>query len=105
MALGGRHGHTVRRLKSRIDAVLEDERERRKPPPLPISAAHGAIRNRIERALGALHEQIPEGSDLEEAIDQSPELADLSLRILGLAREEHAFLASQGVDPRPYNRY
>src|SRR5215208_3056973 len=105
MSLGGRHGRTVRRLKSRIDSVLEDERERRKPPLPPISAAHGAIRDRIERAMGALHEQIPEGTDLEEAIDQSPELADLSLRILGLAREEHAFLAGQGVDPRRFARY
>jgi hypothetical protein len=88
-----------------MDAVLEEERERRKPPPPPISAAHGTIRDRIERAMGALHEQIPEGTDLEEAMEQSPELADLSLQILVLAREEHAFLASQGVDPRPYARY
>ena len=105
MSLGGRHGHTVRRLKSRIDAVLEDERERRKPPPSAISAAHGAIRGRIERAMGALHEQIPEGTDLEEAMDQSEEIRDLSLDILVLMREEHEFLASQGVDPRPYDRY
>ena len=25
--------------------------------------------------------------------------------IVALSREEHAFLASQGVDPRPYERY
>ena len=63
------------------------------------------MRDRIERAMAAMHEQVPEATDLEEAMEQSPELRDLSLDILVLAREEHAFLASQGVDPRPYNRY
>ena len=95
----------MREFKRRIETLVEADRERQKLPPPPISEKHAAMRERIERTMGALDEQIPEGSDLEEAIDQSPELADLSLRILGLAREEHAFLASQGVDPRPYNRY
>jgi hypothetical protein len=101
----GRHGHKMREFKRRIETLVEAERERQKPPPPPISEKHAAMRDRIERTMGALDEQIPEGTDFEEAMEQIPEVADLSLEILVLAREEHAFLASQGVDPRPYNRY
>jgi len=104
----GRHGHKIREYKRRIDALFEAERERLKPPPPPpppISEEHAAMRERIERAMGALHEQIPEGSDLEEAMDQSEEIRDLTIDMLEMAREEVEFLASQGVDPRPYDRY
>jgi hypothetical protein len=53
----GRHGHKIREYKRRIDALLEAERERRKPPPPippPISEEHAAMRERIERAWGAV---------------------------------------------------
>ena len=63
------------------------------------------IRDRIGRAWGAVSEQIPEGMDLEEAMDQSEELRDLTLDISEMAREEVEFLVSQGVDPRPYERH
>jgi hypothetical protein len=89
----------------RIDALLEAERERQKPPPPPISQEHAELRNRIERAWGAVFEQIPEGTDLEEALDQSEELRDLTLDISELAREEAKLLVSHGVDPRPYERH
>jgi hypothetical protein len=105
MSLGGRHGHKIRRLRRRIDAVLEEERERRKPPPPPISEEHAAMRERIARLWDTLYEQIPEGTDLDEAMDQIPELAELARQSLRLARQERDFLASQGVDPRPYDRY
>jgi hypothetical protein len=104
----GRHGHKIREYKRRIDALLEAERERRKPPPPPpppISEEHAAMRERIERAWGAVFEQIPEGTDFEEALDQSEELRDLTLDISVLIDEERAFLVSQGVDPRPYDRH
>jgi hypothetical protein len=81
----GRHGHKMREYKRRIDALLEAERERRKPPPPPpppISEEHAAMRDRIERAWGAVVKLIPEGTEM--------------------AREEEEFLVSQGVDPRPY---
>ena len=60
------------------------------------------MRDRIERAWGAVVKLIPEGTDLEEAMDQSEEIRDLTSVFLDMAREEVEFLASQGVDPRPY---
>jgi hypothetical protein len=104
----GRHGHKMREYKRRIDALLEAERERRKPPPPippPISEEHAAIREHIERAWGAVVKLIPEGTDYEEAMDQSEEIRDLTIDILELEREEVELLVSQGVDPRPYDRY
>jgi hypothetical protein len=101
----GRHGHKIREYQRRIDALLEAERDRHKPPPPPISPAHAALRNRIERDMGAVLKQVPEGMELEEALDQNPELAASGARIIGLIREERDFLASQGVDPRSYDRY
>jgi hypothetical protein len=101
----GRHSHKIREYKRRIDALLEAERERRKPPPpppLPISEEHAAMRDRVERAWGAVLKLIPEGTDLEEALDESEQLRDLTLDFLVMADEEVEFLASQGVDPRPY---
>ena len=101
----GRHGHKIREYKRRIDALLEAERERRKPPsppPSPICAEHEAIRDRIERAWGAVVKLIPDGTDYEEAMDESEEVRDLTLDFLEMADEEVEFLASRGVDPRPY---
>ena len=60
------------------------------------------MRERIERAWGEVGELIPEGTDLEEAMDQSEEIRNLTIDILMMAREEVEFLVSQGVDPRPY---
>jgi len=102
---GGKHSRTVRQLRRRIEVVLEEEQALRKPPPPPVSQAHEAIRDQIERAMGEVHKRVPEGMDLEEALDQNPELATSGARIIGLIREEQDFLASQGVDPRPYDRY
>ena len=101
----GRHSHKIREFRRRVDALLEVERERRKPPPPPpppISEEHAAMRERIERAWGAVVKLIPEGTDLEEAMDQSEEIRDLTIDILMMEGEEVEFLASQGVDPRPY---
>jgi hypothetical protein len=101
---GGRHGHKVRELKRRIDAVLEEERERHTPPPPPISSEHAAIRERIERreaeiegrigrfvrAVAALDPRLPEDASFQEAnralMDLRdhpghPELAEESIEI------------------------
>jgi len=105
---GGKHGHTIRRLRRRVDAVVEAERERRKPPPPPpppISEEHAAMREHIERAWGAVIKLIPEGTDLEEAMDQSEGIRDRIIDILMMEGEEVEFLASQAVDPRPYERH
>jgi hypothetical protein len=105
----GKHGHKIREYKRRIDALLvEAERERRKPPPPPpppISEEHAAMRERIERAWGGVVKLIPEGTDLEEAMDESEEIRDLTLDIFMMEGEEVEFLVSQGVDPRPYERH
>ena len=101
----GRNGRKVREYKRRIDALLEAERERRKlppPPPPPISEEHAAIRGRVERAWGAVVKLIPEGIDLEEAMDESEEIRNRTIDILMMEDEEVEFLARQGVDPRPY---
>ena len=105
MSPGGRHGHTLRELRRRMDAVLEEERARRGPVPPPISAEHAAMRDRIERSLTELERQIPDSKSLDEAICENPGLASSSAQLLGLMREEWEFLASLGVDPRPYERY
>src|SRR5215208_7837244 len=105
----GKHGHKIREYKRRIDALLvEAERERRKPPPPPpppISEEHAAMRERVERAWGAVIKLIPEGTDLEEAMDESEEVRDLTIDILMMEGEEVEFLVSQGVDPRHYERH
>jgi hypothetical protein len=103
-----------------MDAVLEEDRITRGPIPPPISEEHAAMRERIEHALGAMYEKVAqalEGKDLDEAVREDPDLAlheavgenpeignDAAIYIM-MAREEAAFLASQGVDPRPYFRH
>jgi hypothetical protein len=107
MSPGGRHGHKIRELKRRIDAVLEEERAAREPPPReppppPISAEHAAMRERFERGLAELEGQIPEGKGLDGAIDEKAKLANDAAVLAGLKRKEREFLADQGVDPRPW---
>ena len=105
MSPGGRHGHTLRELRRRMDAVLEEERERLGPVPPPISAEHAAMRERIERGLAALLDPKDPERSIDELIEENPGLASSSAQLLGLMREEWEFLASLGVDPRPYERY
>jgi hypothetical protein len=108
----GRHSHKIREYKRRIDALLEAERERRKPlppPPPPINEEHAALRRKIAEACQTLLDdpENPEGTDqmksLEERMDEDPELANVAAELLGLQREESALLAKNGVDYRPYD--
>ena len=104
----GKSPRKLRQFTRRIDRLLAAERERSRPPtspPPPISEEHAAIREHIERAWGAVLKLIPEGTDYEEAIDQSEEIRDLTLDYLEMADGEVEFLASQGVDSRPYQRH
>ena len=105
MSPGGRHGHTLRELRRRMDAVLEEERARRGPVPPPISAEHERMRDRIERGLAALLDPQDLERGIDELIEENPGLASSAAQLLGLMREEWEFLASLGVDPRPYERY
>jgi hypothetical protein len=102
---GGRHGHKVRELKRRIDVVLEEERAAQEPPPPPISEEHAAMRERIERCLGALFDPDDPDKDLDERIREDPDRANDAVDCLVLMQEEQAFLAGLGVEPRPYDRY
>jgi hypothetical protein len=115
----GRHGHKMRQYKRRIDALLEAERERRRPlspPPPPINEEHAALRRRIAEAYRTIFDPEdpkglldPEDPDLierfEERLDENPELADLARTLIRLQREECTLLAKNGVDYRPYEVY
>jgi hypothetical protein len=119
MSLGGRHGPTIRRLRRRMDAVLETERERRRPlspPPPSINEEHAALRRRMAELYRILFDpEDPEGlldtedPDLierfEERLDENPELADIARTLVRLQREEWSLLAKNGVDYRPYEVY
>jgi hypothetical protein len=107
---GGRHGHKVRELKRRMDAVLEEERAAREPPPPPVSAEHAAMRERIARGwvefLGPLDPESPDFRErLGKRIAENPDLANDAVDCLVLMQEEKEFLVDEGVDPRPYDRY
>jgi hypothetical protein len=124
MSLGGRHGHTIRRLKRRLDAVLEKERERRRPlspPPPPINEEHAALRRQIAELYRIFFDdpEVPEGlldpedpnlwegfeETLDERVEENPELADVLRTVVRLRREEDTLLAENGVDYRPYEVY
>ena len=105
MSQGGKHGHTIRQLRRRLDRAIELEREARRPPPPPISPEHQTMRDRIERAMAEIQKRVPEGMDFEEASVENPELATAGAHIVVLIREEQDWLASRGVDARPYDRY
>jgi hypothetical protein len=119
----GRHGHKIREYKRRIDALLEAERERRRPlspPPPPISAEHAALRRRIAEAYRTIFDPEgpeglldPEDPDLiewfeetyDERVKENPELADIARTLIRLKREEWSLLAKNGVDYGPYEIY
>jgi hypothetical protein len=119
----GRHGHKMREYKRRIDALLEAERERRRPlspPPPPINEEHAALRRQIAEAYRTLLDPEdpeslldPEDPDLiewfeetyDERVKENPELANLAVSVLSLMRKEVGLLAKNGVDHRPYEVY
>jgi hypothetical protein len=119
----GRHGHKMREYKRRIDALLEAERERRRPlspPPPPINEEHAALRRQIAEAYRTLFDiedlkglLDPEDPDLiewfeetyDERVKENPELANLAASVLALMRKEVGLLAKNGVDHRSYEVY
>jgi hypothetical protein len=119
----GRHGHKMREYKRRIDALLEAERERRRPlspPPPPINEEHAALRRRITELYRTIFDPEdpeglldPEDPDLiewfeetyDERVKENPELADIARTLIRLKREEWSLLAKNGVDYRPYEVY
>jgi len=113
----GRHGHKMREYKRRIDALVEAERERRRPlspPPPPISEEHAALRRRIAECYRTLLDpEDPEGTDpierfeerFEERAEENPELDNVAAEYIGLVRKEVGLLAENGVDYGPYENY
>ncbi len=103
----GRRGHKIREYQRRIDAVLEKERERRRPlgpPSPPISEEHAALRRQIAECWRALRDpEDPEGTHLLERMKKNPDLANVGATILAMVREEKSLLAEHGVEWRPYN--
>jgi hypothetical protein len=104
----------MREYKRRIDALLAKERERRRPlgpPPPPISEEHAALRSQIAELYRTLRDDLenPEVTDqtksIEERLDENDELAIVGAQLIALKREEHALLAKNGVDYRPYESY
>ena len=123
MSLGGRHGPTIRRLRRRMDAVLETERERRRPlspPPPPINEEHAALRRRMAELFRILFDPEdpeglldPEDPDLwewfeetfDERVKENPELDNILRTLVRLQREERSLLAENSVDYRAYEVY
>jgi hypothetical protein len=119
----GRHGHKIREYKRRIDALLEAQRERRRPlspPPPPINEEHAALRRQIAELYRTLFDPEgpeglldPEDPDLiewfeetyDERVKENPELADIASTLIRLQREECNLLAKNGVDYRLYEVY
>jgi len=120
----GRHGHKIREYKRRIDALLEAQRERRRPlspPPPPINEEHAALRRQIAEALRALFDdpEAPEGlldtedpdllewfeGTFDERVKENPELDNILRKLIRLQREEDELLAKNGVDYCPYEVY
>jgi len=110
----GRHSHKIREYKRRIDAVLETERERRRPlspPPPPVSEEHAALRKQIAEFYRTLLDdpENPEGTErmesFEERIDKNPELCNVAAKLIALRRQERELLAKKGEDYRPYESY
>src|SRR5215212_11031104 len=107
---GGRHGHKMREFQRRIDAVLEKERERRRPltpPPPPISEEHAALRRQIAEASKPLLDVNDPGDpeDFLRKVRESPELLDAATEVLDLRLKEKELLAKHSVDSRPYQTY
>ena len=109
MPTGGRHGPKLRRYMRRLDALLEEQQERSKPPtsPLPpISDAHAALRRQIADGYRTLLDpEDPEGTDQEKRINENPELANVAAELIFLVRQEQALLQKNGLDYRPYQVY
>jgi hypothetical protein len=105
----GRHSHKLLEFQRRIDALLEKERERLRPPsppPPPISEEHAALRKKIAEGLRALYDpEDPENESLAQRVAENLELANVAARVLDLMLKEQELLAEHGVDSRPYETY
>lgn len=98
---GGRRGHKVRELRRRIDTVLEEERERRRPIPPPVNEEHATLRKRIEEVSQMLRDaENSEDFDPVSGIIDSPDARRAAVRSIGMMYEEQKLLEAHGVDWR-----
>jgi hypothetical protein len=108
----------MRQYKRRIDALLEAERERRRPlspPPPPINEEHAALRRQIAELYRILLDdpEKPEGIDklewfeerFDERVKENPELDNVADEYIELVCKEVELLAENGVDYSPYDNY
>jgi hypothetical protein len=103
---GGRHGHKMREFQRRIDAVLEKERERRRPLTPPISEEHAALRKEIAEGMRTLRDpEDPENTNLQQRVWENLDLLHVASEVLDLKLKEKKLLAEHGVDYRPYQTY
>jgi hypothetical protein len=98
---GGRRRHTIRSYQRRLDEVLSEERERRKPTPPPISEEHAILRRRIAEACAEI-ELDPDTHHLHGGPLCTPEGARAALRAQTLLFEEAEYLERHGVDWQLY---
>jgi hypothetical protein len=99
----GRRGHKIREFKRRIDAILEEERERWEPIPSPISEEHAELRKRIEEASQVLRdaEDSDEGDedfDPVMGMINNSETQRVAVRMFQLMHEERDLLEIHSVD-------
>jgi hypothetical protein len=94
---GGRRRHTIRSYQRRIDELLSEERERRKPTPPPISEEHADLRRRIVDACAGI-EIDPGTYHLHGGPLCTPKGARAAIRALDLMFEERDLLTRSGVD-------
>jgi hypothetical protein len=97
----GRRGHKIREYKRRIEAMLEEKRGRRVPPPSPISEEHAVLRRRIAETCAAI-ELDPESRDAFGRPMCTPEGATTALRALELRFEERELLTRAGINWHVY---
>jgi hypothetical protein len=97
-------GLKIREYQRRIDAVLDENRELRRPPPPPISPEHAALRERIIEECRAIvwDHDAPDWRGFPMC---TPESAHQSVRVLGLMFEEQRLLAKRDVVWRLYDAY
>ena len=101
--VAGRRMHKIREYQRRIDAVLEEARERREPIPPPISEEHAALRKRIEEAHQIfLDAEASCDVDPVSGIVDSPDARRAAVRMFQMMHEEQKLLEAHGVDSSPY---
>lgn len=99
----GKHRQKLRRIARRLEAVLEEEREKEQPTPPPINEEHALLRKRMEEASKIVRDaENSEAFDPATGIIDSPDARRAAVRSIQLMYEEQKLLEAHGLDPGPY---